>query len=235
MIVTNEPKECAVRIQCEIADFSQNDLSKITAIRIKRQAPPDADLLVIGEVVVAGQEDLLFTVRDITAQSNKRYKYFCIPVLGDQEGVGSVGEVESRFSAIFVGNLDQQYVVALNAKCEYKRKYNMTYVQTYYRRFPHAIQNGSQNFSTGSVTGLFLARDSSGEFTKEDAHSYKQRVLDFLTNGEWKLIKTGEGHIWYVQIDGELQEDHSDFIGASTITFGWTEIGPVTMDGIVIQ
>lgn len=234
MIITNKPRLCAVEIECSQTDFSQNDVSAITGVRIKRREANEVTATLIGEVQVVNVNDLHFVAYDITARSHRHYEYFCIPVLGSTEGVGSVEEVDCEFSALFVGNLSKQYVAALNTKFSNKRQYGMTYAQTYYSRYPHAVRNGSMNYSSGSVSGLFLDKTPNGEFTIQNAQEYKEGVIDFLSDGNWKLVKTGEGHLWYVQVDGELQEDYSEFAGASTITFNWTEIGKVTDEGIVV-
>lgn len=234
MIVTNEPRLCTIRIDCEPNDFAMNDLNSIESVRIKRKTDGSDDITIIGEMKIGNKTELSFAVRDTTAQSHKKYRYYAIPVIKGREAVGTYEDVESVFSAYFIGNLNKQFVCALNAKCERSVHYNMSYVQTFYRQYPHAIQNGNMKYNTGSFTGLFLDRDESGEFTKENAQAFKEQVIEFLTDGDFKIIKTGEGNMWYVQINGEIRENYSDFIGASTISFDWTEIGAATDDGIVV-
>ena len=234
MIVTNEPRLCTVRIDCEPNDFAMNDLEKITSVRIKRRVGTNGQLSTIGEIEIANKTELSFSVRDITAMSHTKYRYYVIPVIGDKEAVGTYEDVESVFSAYFIGNLNQQYVCALNARCERALHYGMSYVQTFYRQFPHAIQNGNMKYNTGNFSGLFLDRDENGEFTKDNARMFKEQMMDFLSDGSQKIIKTGEGNLWHVQINGEIKENWSDFIGASTISFEWTEVGPMTDKGIVV-
>lgn len=226
MLVTNEPMACAMKIECATSDFLMNDdVNAIKAIRIKRKNDKN-EMETLGEFAVPVAGGLNFVVRDYSARAGKTYSYYAIPLIGDREGVGAKRDAKSEFRELFIGNGDKQFACGLNMQYTYQLHHSASYVQTYYSRYPHAIHNGNMRYATGSVTGLFLRRDARGEFIKEGAHDYKEELLEFLTDGKPKVLKTPEGHMWHVSIDGEPKEDESEYIGASTVTFAWTETGP---------
>lgn len=226
MLVTNEPMTCAMKIECNTSDFLMNDdVNAITGIRIKRRNEK-GETETLGEFAVPVAGNLHFVVRDFSAKAGKTYSYYAIPLIGSREGVGARYDARSDFKELFIGNGEKQFSCGLNMKYAYQLHYSMSYAQTYYSRYPHAIQNGNMRYATGSATGLFLKRDARGEFIKDGAHDHKEELLAFLTDGKPKVLKTPEGHLWHVSIDGEPKEDESEYIGASTVTFAWTETGP---------
>lgn len=226
MLVTNEPMACAMKIECNTSDFLMNDdVNAITGIRIKRRID-GGETETIGEFAVPVAGNLHFVVRDYSAKAGKAYSYYAIPLIGSREGVGAKYDARSDFKELFIGNGEKQFSCGLNTKYTYQLHHSASYVQTYYSRYPHAIHNGNMRYATGSVTGLFLRRDARGEFIKDGAHDHKEELLEFLTDGKPKVLKTPEGHMWHVSIDGEPKEDESEYIGASTVTFAWTETGP---------
>lgn len=234
MQVINDRLACGIQIICTQDDFAVNDISLITFVTIYRWSL-DETKHQIGNIAINNITDLNFEVYDYYVASGVEYYYQCIPVVNGVDGIGTISAaVKCEFNDAFIGNLHEQYVCRLNAKCTRATHYNMNYVQTLYASHPHAVRNSNQKYATGTMSGIFLEFDKEAcSFDFENASRYNKKLLNFLTDGAPKVIKTANGHIWQVQIDDEIKEEDIDGRGVVEIEFNWTEIAAPPEYGVV--
>ena len=112
----------------------------------------------------------------------------------------------------------------------------MNYVQTIHAAYPHAVSNGNQQYYTGSFSGIFLEMGDDCQFIKEysSAGLYREKVKRFLANKVPKVIKTKEGDLWCVQINGAIRDEYGEYPGIAALSFDWTEIKAPPTYGIVV-
>lgn len=233
MQAINDVRRCCIRVSCEISDFAANDASLITAVEIRRAN--NGTTRTIGTVPIAEQADLNFSFEDIYTVCGQQYQYLCIPVIGGASGVGAFTDVvRCVFSDVFIGNLDEQYVCAIDAEYNSKLNFSMNYVQTYHAPYPHAVSNGNQKYRTGSFSGVFLEMNENCQFVRETAGEYRRMVESFLATPKPKVIKTKEGDMWCIQVNGVVQEEPTGYEGISTLKFDWTEIAAPPVYGVVV-
>lgn len=228
----NKPYECVVEIHCTPTNSAEN----ITAIRIKRRIYGTLTWTQIHEKAISATDDMSFVYRDTKARSQRKYDYILIPVVNGTENVGTIGTVASEFSSIYLSDVTAEWVCHFNAQYSFKRNSQVGYVKPLASKHPKAIRNSSQDYHTGSITGLFIPKDTSNKYQDASyisraSQAYRDSLMEFLCNGKPKLIKTGEGHMWMVSIDGEVTETNSQLSGAAETQFNWTEIDSVTNGG----
>lgn len=234
MQVINDPRNCCVVVTCTADDFAVNDVAAITGVEVYR-ACNGGNSVKIGAIIINAQTDLNFTFMDYYTASGASYEYTCYPMIKGAWGVGCTNDVTCRFDGLFIGNLDEQYVCHLNPECNSMLNFNMNYVQTFHATYPHAISNGHMQYYSGSVRGIFLEMDANCNYIIESATAHRRRLEAFLANKKAKVLKTGKGDIWTVQVNGKVREEETQYQGVGETVFEWTQVGAAPAYGIVVM
>lgn len=233
--IANNPYKGGIEIH---STAKKSSIGNITEIRINRKNANKNSWKTIHSVTVSDVSDLTFDLFDITSMSGITYEYNIDIAAGNNIIESqSFDSVMCEFEGLFVGNDDKQYIAGTNSKVDAKRNNEVSYVTTLGSRTPYRISNSAVNYSSGSASGLFLEFTEDGKkFIPDIDHTYSTSVLDFLTDGTGKILKTGEGQAWYVSIDDGAASPYNDnYIGMNSITFSWTEIGDLPEFGMVVE
>lgn len=214
-----------------------NKIGDIASVVISRRPVSSSIWADVYVIEVNGAEDLSFDLLDILALSGTAYNYNI-----DLMPTGSIIPLESevfynikfKFEGLFIGNFERFYVAGTNFKTETKRNMQVEYVTTLSGKYPYRVSNSETNYTTGSSSGLFLKlTDNQKSFEPDYNHSYSNEVLEFLCDGGSKILKTHDGQMWYVSIDGNPNKIYSDYEGMNALQFNWTEIGEVPASGMI--
>lgn len=213
------------------------EIGDVASIVISRKRSDSSSWEQIHIVNVKAVEDLSFELVDYITLSGVSYSY-AIDLMNANNSTpiesGLFENILCVFEGLFIGNAQRQYVAGSNFKTTVKRNTLKDYVTTLAGKYPYAVSNSELNYSTGSSSGLFLKYSlETKRFIPDVDHSYANEILDFLIDKTSKIIKTHDGQMWYVSIDANPSEVYSEYIGAHSISFNWTEIGEVPNLGLV--
>lgn len=230
----NEPfKGCIAIKSTSLTD----NIGEASSIIVSRKCYNDTDWSVIRTVSLDSAESLSFELFDYSVKSGTSYSYnFDIMKENDIVPIesGMIENIDFTLDGLFVGNSQKQYIACSNFKTEVSRNNSVEYAMTVASKYPYAISNSALNYSTGKSSGLFMHFDDNmRRFVPDNDHSYATEILDFLTDGTPKIIKTHAGQIWYVSINANPKELYSDYIGMHLIEFSWTEIGELPISELV--
>jgi hypothetical protein len=187
----------------------------------------------IYEKVINNVNQLTFSDNDLSVKSGETYDYYIELTDGISSGYTTIefGEIENVacwFDGLFVGNEDGQYFAPLDCDTTTTRVTQASYVMTLAGRTPYRVSNSSANYTTGQSSGLFVPFDEDNTIEIQQTKEYIKEVLDFLTDGTEKILKTSAGEAWYVAIDPDVSVTSDDhYIGSSKIEFNWTETGDI--------
>ena len=223
---------CAIEIHHGIDDVISfvEDLSTIQSISIQRKAGNEGSWREIKKVVVSSENNLIFSFIDYTTRSHQEYEYRNV-ITTDADYIGVTNRIISRFFGIVIANKSKAYVSLINPEYTCQREFNTAYIKPYNSQYPHVIQNGIANSSKGTVKGSFNPIGDDCLIQMEYA-DFTDEFIDFLSDGTSKVLKTYDGHAWYVQIDTPVTLETGEIEGLSKINFSWTEIGrmPVNLN-----
>ena len=227
--VTNNPYLCGIEIT---STANVESVGSITSVVINR-SENDGSYEVIKTIEVTDVADLTFDLLDASAKSGSQYEYSINLMAGETISEFGVSDaVQCSFCGLFVGDSTGYYIAGTNFKTETKRNILREYVTTLAGRYPYAVSNADTNYTTGTSTGLFLQlTPDKKSFLPDTYHTYSNAVVDFLCNGNPKILKTHDGQAWYVSIDASPNVVYSDFTGNNAVQFSWTEVGELPMDG----
>lgn len=219
-----EEKTCTVTIS-----FSQDDAANLVAVNtvvtaIIQRKLQQGNWTDVRTIDIASPQDLNFTATDYSVRSFTTYEYRI--ALIDRNGsiyYTTAQTVDVQFSALLVANEDKQYVCIGNPKYSITRTHNIAFVKPYNSRYPHSVKNGISNYNTGTIDGYFNPLDNNCSLARVYA-DFSDALIDYLTDGRPKIIKTPEGHAWYAQIDPQVKLSNDNILGIVLLSFSWTEI-----------
>ena len=237
--ITNNPFTGMIEITSVKQESASNEIMYILISRRKHDTEDDYER--VYEKVIVTLDDLSFSDVDMSGKSGISYDYYV--ELTDDNTVnynviefGEVNNVECWFDGLFVGNDDKQYIAPLNCNTSYSRNTQSNYVTTLSGRTPYRVSNTNLNYTTGKSSGLFVPLDSYNQPAPTNTKEYIKEVVDFLSDGTEKILKTSDGDAWYVSIDPGINISFDDrYIGSSMIDFSWTEIGDLPLPKKVVQ
>ena len=230
--IANNPYNGSIDIEAKpVASSVENTFS----ITISRRESSGGAWVDIYKKNIATRKDMNFKLSDILAVCGTYYHYNISVYNGNSLVESQMWEnVQCNFDGLFVGDFNKVYVAGSNFKTDYKINRIVEYVTTLASKYPFAVSNADVNYVTGTTTALFLPVTSDGRKFERDWYSkYTDEVMDFLRDGNEKIIKTHDGHIWYVMINGDPQQVNGGYWGANDIQFSWTEIGSVPTSGML--
>ena len=207
----------------DAANFVGWNTSSVTAVKIQRRIFGEQNWQEIRNIPIITSDDLTFSMFDYTANSYQVYEYRNV-ITADTEYIGPVKKIETRFDGILIGNNEKCFVSLLSPKYTQQREFNTAYVKPFNSQYPHVVYNGAANSSKGTVSGFFNPINDDCQIEMKYG-PYATEIVDFLSDGTPKFLKTFDGFSWYVQIDTPIKTDYDNVIGLIKIDFSWTEIG----------
>lgn len=229
--VTAIPCECVIRIASQALS---DNIGNVDTMSIQRRESGTTDWQEMKQIAITTTTDFDFTLDDILVLSGHTYDYR-IQMLNGSTPVESELYESIKFfcNGMFIGDFNQRYIGRADITVEAKKNIAVEYVTTISGKYPFKVSNSDMNYATGTTTAMFLPLDSSGKrLSLDDYLVIAQDVLEFLCNGEDKILKLADGRGWYISIDNNPRIVYSNYRGASPIEFSWTEIGELPKSGL---
>ena len=137
--------------------------------------------------------------------------------------------VECWFDGLFIGNENKAYIAGTNVSLDETITTQASYVITLASRTPYRVSNANTRYSTVNASALFLKlTDDKKRFVPDTDYSYVYEVSKFPLDHTNKIIKVGDGRIWYATIDAAMTiPSNENFSGYNMVEFSFTEIGDV--------
>jgi len=232
--LTNLPLEAGIQIA---SVKTEEPVGSITKVIIKRRLSGVGSYLPIGEQTITTADDFTFTVKDFNVKSRYTYDYMLMPAAGETEGVGVTATKKCEFDGFYIGDTVSRYVCNLNPKVEFQPNGETGINTSLGSQYPFVIENSIADYYSGKASGLFLPTPT-GSYNQAEAQTataldYKIAVITFLKTKTNKLLKTFDGHAWYVRVKGRPAEVPSEYDGASEISFEWVEVAVLPTTGVV--
>lgn len=225
----------------------RSDYKDINKIVIYRWIDADEDWAMIKEYILSSEswEDVDLTVlRTLTKDtafttSIIKYKieYY---KWNNQASVLDIAnikylELEYRLQSNFISDKDECFPLLINVNISEERVQDVGMVQTMGNRYPIVIKNSMTNYNQGSFSAMLMTSDileqlrSGGGYGVDESlmmKDFKKRIIDFLTNGKPKCIRTIQGEMFIVNITGNVSVQWLNFGSGyqCSISFNWVEI-----------
>lgn len=201
-------------------------LDQVSSVRVKRRKKNTFDWITLFEIPIASEADFHFEKFDKYVRSNIEYEYLVTPVLNGIEGTSFSNSVLSEFEGIFIIEKERAFKTILEVQIQSQKNRPNAIVNTIDRKYPFVISNGMNNYNSGSMSGMFAEIDfNTGEYNTKDGWQYREQLMDFLQNGESKILKNDDGRMWLVAIVGDPSEQVDGHRYKVITSFDWVEVG----------
>lgn len=202
-------------------------VSEISSIKIKRRAYGDFEWIQLYQVDIVTIDDFNIFKVDSYVPNLEEFEYAIIPVLADgAEGEYIVESIYSSFNGAYITDATQTFKFISNVESSISRNVSKSSLQPIGSRTPFFIRNSDVNYDKGSFSGKVL-----GEFENNRVVSRKEIVqqsndlLDFLTDGNVKILKDWNGNIWMCEIEDGISIQNDMKNGTIDVSFNFTEQG----------
>lgn len=195
-----------------------------TALIIKRRLKNTFTWAIVTVIDINFTEDFNFVIEDRLCTSNKTYEYSIVPYVNGTEGRYISVMVDSHFKGLHILNLSHMYSsysYTLNTEKNKPR----SVITVFGKKYSFVDSNGEPDYYNGDVEGLFLSLNDNCEFDTGNYREHFDEILDFLNDGNTKVLKVEDGRIFMCIISGNPSDTFDKSIGFSNIRFPWTEVG----------
>ena len=208
-------------------------VSHTSEVLLRRRESEDDPWLTIAIRPVDEASDFLIDYYDRFCQAGHDYQYIVVPVVNGEEAeylTGNMSEfVHTQFDGIYLSDINENWGTGFNVKYTRERNRQSSVVTTLGSKYPTVVSNGMIDYYSGTVTGFFVDYSiDTKEMDLEGNVAYRDAFIDFLQNYNPKILRTYDGIMAMVQIDGNIQEDAQDTYLVTNITLNWVEIGDAT-------
>lgn len=218
------------------ADYSRNKTAagnidwlaeNVSAVVVKRRVQGTYKWYTVASHPIEVEEDFIFAGVDKFAKSNTTYEYALVPYDNDNNpGVYGIQSVDSEFDKIFVMDKEKTYgTFHTTGNVDTTRNIAGTHNSPLNSRYPVFFHSGKMNFDSGSVDGKFYDLDEGCQIIEDRGYFYKTGLMDFLTDGNPKILKHPDGRIWLSQVEPSPTDSGDETYKFRNIVFQWIEVG----------
>lgn len=196
---------------------------------------PASDWLLISQFNYDPKYNL-YTVVDRFIENYKKYEYAIVPLSKDVMGEMLISKpIKAKFKGTFISDVQDNYSMLINLQfSDLTYNNNMSKSVPLNGKYP-IVTYGNANYRTGSVKFLPLTPEQEFGYASEiDAHAEfanRQKIINFLSNGQAKVIRRDDGDVIVVATNNVRTEPISESLDElSNVTFDFTEIGGLDYD-----
>lgn len=201
-------------------------INQISSIRIKRRRTGSYKWITLFDIPINVPDDLEFERYDRYAANGVSYEYALVPVIDNKEGYVNKNSITPRFVGCYLFEKDNGYSTDLEfTKGTITRNHQTNVITTLGNKYPFVINNGIADYDSGQFTMMFLPKDTTGDYTTENAYQYREEIKAFLNDGKPKIMKVTDGRIWMVCTTDGVSEDNDSIEGYVHHSFSWVEVG----------
>lgn len=180
-------------------------------------------------------DDFYITYKDYLFNSNTDYRYAIVPITHDNVEGGYIyatdkdtGEdyINVEFKGITIIGKDKKYTAYMElSDINTTRNQKVGIIEMMYNPKPKIFINSEVNYDSGNTSGFFAKMDENCDIDIINSYRYQQEIIDFLTDGEPKLLKGWDGINRIIMVTGKPTITSSGDNYIRIISFDWVEVG----------
>ena len=217
------------------ADFNGNvsagnvdfTLNEVSGILIKHRIAGTFEWTEVFYKDINTLEDFDFVFYDNFCKSNKIYEFALVPVTNYIENNYNIQSIESLFDGIYLFDIDKNYNLPFNTKINTSKRNTNVKIEPIESKYPYTWNISKQRYDSGSLTTVLMPTKNGYIVNEHHAQEYRKEFIEFLCNGQPKILKLFDGRIWMIQVSEDVSESDLDHWNLKEESFNWYEIGDV--------
>lgn len=211
-------------------------VDEVSHLLIKRRLPGTFLWQTIYVREINTIDDFKLVCDDYYVPAGAEIEYAIVPVYYGLEQEYNTIKVTQEFNWMFLISGDGT-VYGTNITdgfCDTTRNIPSSNVELLNYKYPIFVRNSQANYDTGECKGCFIQiHTDDGECSEEQLSpqydyarvKYQKEVMDFISNGEPKVLKLPDGRMWIVQVTPNPTDTADNVYYYRQISFSWVEIG----------
>lgn len=200
----------------------------VEEVRIKKKTKKDKKFQTIFEKKISTRDDLSIEFIDYCEPAgNVEYAY--VAVISGVEDNYITTSVLSKFEAYFIVDGNTSYPCRFNTELSETHNYGAAAVKPLNRKYPITVVNGVTGYKSGTLEGVFMHVSCDGDTTLSP-YEYREQVIEMLSNGAPKILKSYEGELYIIGVTDDIDEsdretvwDEQGYFDLVTTKFDWVE------------
>lgn len=198
----------------------------VTAIKIKRRILGEFTWKTIYEQPVSNNDDFNIEFYDYLEPFHQTIEYAYVAVIGGADMDSISNSVKSEaYSYFIVGANNECYPMILNMDNTITFNRESQIIKSPGSKYPYIVNNGISKYYSGTINVSFFEMDSNCQLDSENAWKYRNKLDQFLTDGNPKIIKSFEGDIWMVNIVNSIPRNNGGDYRVVSQQLEWVECG----------
>lgn len=205
-------------------DYSE---SIVNRIKIKKRFKGEFNWKTIYEKGIRSNDDFSIEIYDYYEPSNRDIEYAYVAVIANSDTNAISTTVRSEFECYFICGKNESYPVVLDTQNSITYNRESKTIVSPGRKYPYVINNGIARYYSGTLNATFIELKDC-DYDKENGWLYRNKIDQFLADGEPKILKSFEGDMWMVNIVNNLPRTVNGHYQSVSHQIEWTECGNPT-------
>ena len=216
------------------ADYSESmdggntgfSLKNTDTIIVKRRERGTMDWITVFTIPINRLEDFNFLKEYQFGESQTNYDFMIISSIGGIQNSYEIAECYSEFEGLCLADGKKFYRTIYNVEpVNITQNNNNSTLTLLNNTYPVVVSNDDTNYSSGTVSAVFLKEDGSDFASGKKLNDYRMELLHWLTNKKAKILKLDDGTVKMIRVVGNPSITDGGHPDLKNIVFDFAEIG----------
>lgn len=204
--------------------------NRLQSMQLRRREIGKSTWTILAAYPIPDTAHLNFSFADYFARGREtKYEYSVTYILKDGTELPyiSAAVVSEFYGAIISDGVTTYHVYLDPSITSITRNRQANVVTTLNNKYPYIFFGSNSNYDSGSFSGTIIKKNEDEEDSQDFDASYRYRedMIDWLTNGEPKILKMEDGREWLMSVNGNVDVDNSEHVDKVNISFDFVQIG----------
>ena len=201
---------------------------KLQSMQLKRREVGTSEWTSLAGYLITDLNNLNFAFADYFARGrDTKYEYSVTYVLKDGTELPYISaSTVSNFYGAVISDGAISYHIFLDPKItSVTRKRESNVVTTLNSKYPYVFFGSESNYDSGTFSGTVIKRIDCDNWDIAHSYQYREDYVDWLTNGQAKILKIEDGREWLMTVSDEVTIDNEDHPDKVNISFNFVQTG----------
>lgn len=201
---------------------------KLQSMQLKRREVGSSKWTSLAGYLITDLDNLNFAFADYFARGrDTKYEYSVTYVLKDGTELPyiSASAVSDFYGAVISDGVISYHIFLDPKITSVTRNRESNVVTTLNSRYPYVFFGSEANYDSGTFSGTIIKRIGCDNWDIANSYQYREDYVNWLTNGQAKILKIEDGREWLMTVSDEVTIDNEDHPDKVNIGFKFIQTG----------